>query len=134
MANKPQQCRFEATFMPCRSTTILSPMQKDEPEFKNYANCYKDIRVNLENNDYSDFDSFYQNNNISSDEDYCNILRAGIKRPRVFLKRQPYEKWHNNNDKQKELLLHVISNLLTPNRNPFQIFFTGPAGCGIYNR
>ncbi|XP_043504558.1 ATP-dependent DNA helicase pfh1-like [Polistes fuscatus] len=48
------------------------------------------------------------------------------------------------NDKQRELLLHVILTLLTTNRDPFQIFFTGPAGCGktfvikilmeIYNR
>ncbi|XP_044588740.1 uncharacterized protein LOC123267918 [Cotesia glomerata] len=65
VANKPQQCRFEALFMPSRSTTILSPMQKDEPNFKDYA------------------------------QHYNNILRAGIKRPRVFVKRQPCEKWHN---------------------------------------
>ncbi|CAF4947110.1 unnamed protein product [Pieris macdunnoughi] len=34
-------------------------------------------------------------NNISSDDEYRNILRAGIKRPRVFIKREPSEKWHN---------------------------------------
>lgn len=48
------------------------------------------------------------------------------------------------NDKQQELLLYVISNLLCSNSDPFQIFFTGPAGCSktfvikllieIYNR
>ncbi|XP_053596141.1 uncharacterized protein LOC103578666 [Microplitis demolitor] len=95
VANKPQQCRFEAPFMPSRSTTILSPMQKDEPNFKEHAQRYKNVRINLENNDYSDIDSFYKNNNITCDEDYNNILRAGIKRPRVFVKRQPSEKWHN---------------------------------------
>ncbi|GFV33046.1 ATP-dependent DNA helicase [Trichonephila clavipes] len=45
---------------------------------------------------------------------------------------------------EKELSLHVISHLLSLDRIPFQIFFTGPAGCGkvfvikllleIYNR
>ncbi|GFY21091.1 ATP-dependent DNA helicase [Trichonephila clavipes] len=50
---------------------------------------WRNIRINLENNDYEDFDSFYQQNNISSDDEYCNILRAGIKRPRVFIKREP---------------------------------------------
>ena len=48
------------------------------------------------------------------------------------------------NEKQKGLLLHVISHLLSSDQTPFQIFFTGPAGCGktfvikllmeIYNR
>lgn len=48
------------------------------------------------------------------------------------------------NDKQKEILLHVISHLPSSNSSPLQIFFTGPAGCGktfviklimkIYNR
>ena len=56
--------------MPSRSTTILSPMRKDEPDFKIYLQCYKAIRINLENNDYSDIDSFYEKNNITSDEDY----------------------------------------------------------------
>lgn len=70
-------------------------MQKEEPGFKDYAKRYKDIRINLDNHDYHDIDSFYKSNNINSDEDYYNILRAGIKRPRVFFKRQPCEKWHN---------------------------------------
>lgn len=48
------------------------------------------------------------------------------------------------NQKQHELLVHVIHNILTENRKPLQIFVTGPAGCGktfaiklimdIYNR
>lgn len=48
------------------------------------------------------------------------------------------------NEKQKSLLLHVIYHLLSSDNVPFQIFFTGPAGCGktfvikllmeIYNR
>ena len=81
--------------MPSRSTDILLPMKQDEPDFKNYSKRYKDIRINLENNDYHDIDSFYPQNNISSDDEYRNILRAGIKRLRVFLKRDPSAKWHN---------------------------------------
>ncbi|GFW79849.1 ATP-dependent DNA helicase [Trichonephila clavipes] len=48
------------------------------------------------------------------------------------------------NEKQNRLLLHVIYHLLSSDNVPFQIFFTGPAGCGktfvikllmeIYNR
>lgn len=94
VANRPQQCRFEAPFMPSRTTTILSPMQKEEPGFREYANYYKSIRLNLENQDYLDIGDFYEDNNIISDGHYNNILRAGINRPRVFLRRQPHEKWH----------------------------------------
>ncbi|GFT20198.1 helitron_like_N domain-containing protein [Trichonephila clavipes] len=31
----------------------------------------------------------------ASDEEYVNVIRAGINRPKVFPKRQPHEKWHN---------------------------------------
>jgi DNA replication protein DnaC len=57
---------------------------------------------------------------------------------------QFYELMRMANEKQKALLKHVIANLLSFNRSPFQIFFTGPAGYGktfliklimeIYNR
>lgn len=66
------------------------------------------------------------------------------KRENLMPNKEFYELMRMANDKQKELLLHVILNLLNPNRSPFQIFFTGPAGCGktfviklimkIYNR
>ncbi|GFY23564.1 uncharacterized protein TNCV_1038631 [Trichonephila clavipes] len=91
-ANKPQQCHFEAPFMPNRSTDILLPMKLDETDFKNFAKPYKYIKTNIENNDYHDVDNFYQQNNVSSDDDYRNILRAGITRPRVFLKLELKEK------------------------------------------
>ncbi|GFW92285.1 ATP-dependent DNA helicase [Trichonephila clavipes] len=49
-----------------------------------------------------------------------------------------------SNNKQSELLHHVLSHLLYSNGNPLKIFLTGPAGCGktfviklimeIYNR
>lgn len=94
-ANTHQKCRFETPFMPCRYTTILTPMKKEEPEFSKYKKHYNTIMTNLDNNDYVDIDSFYQENQIISDDYYINVLRAGITRPRVFIKRQPMEKWHN---------------------------------------
>ncbi|GFW43444.1 ATP-dependent DNA helicase [Trichonephila clavipes] len=93
--NKPQQRHFEAQFMSNRSTDILLPMKPDELDFKNFAKRYKDIKTNFENNYYHDIDHFYQQNNISSYDEYRNILRAGITRPRIFIKRKPKEKWHN---------------------------------------
>ena len=93
--NNKKHCRFEAPFMPCRVTTIIKPMPKQHPEFEGYFKHYKNIRINLEANDYPDIDSFYEGNGITSDDEYFKILQAGIKRSRVFVKRQPNEKWHN---------------------------------------
>ena len=90
-----QKCRFEAPFMPSRSTVILIPMEKENPNFKNFQARYEEIHNNLEAEDYSDMDDFFTKNNIHSDEYYNDILRAGIKRPRIFIKRSPREKWHN---------------------------------------
>lgn len=90
-----RQCRFEAPFMPIRQTTILIPLDKENPELQRLKSRYKNIRQNLESNDYENIEHFYQDNCIISDDDYVNILRAGITRPRVFLKRRPSEKWHN---------------------------------------
>lgn len=71
-------------------------MLKEKPGFQEYHKHYKYIRENLEKCEYTDMDNFYADaNNIPSDDYYHNILRAGIIRPRVFIKRQPHEKWHN---------------------------------------
>lgn len=91
----PEKCRFDAPFMPCKFTTILKPMQKNHPGFASYAQRHEQIQINLENDDYENIESFYEKNQISSDEDYFRILEAGIIRPKVFLKRQPRENSHN---------------------------------------
>ncbi|GFR02267.1 uncharacterized protein TNCT_545931 [Trichonephila clavata] len=70
-------------------------MPKEDPSFAKYSLCYKCIVIQLENNDYPDIDTFYEANQVNSDEEYLDILRAGIARQRVFLKREPSEKWHN---------------------------------------
>ncbi|XP_076298854.1 uncharacterized protein LOC143217964 isoform X2 [Lasioglossum baleicum] len=93
-SNKAQKCRFEAPFMPSRKTMILNSMKDTEEGFINYRKRYAQIRVRLENEDFVDIDDFYNRNGINSDEEYCNIIRAGINRPKVFVKREPFEKWH----------------------------------------
>lgn len=60
-------------------------MLKTEPQFQRYLDHYKRIRVNLEQKDYASLNEFYEDNEITSDEYYMDILRAGITRPRVFL-------------------------------------------------
>lgn len=95
LPNKQLKCRFEAPFLPSRATMILTPMPKTEPGFVKYAERYKNMRLDLEENDYLDIDAFFEKNQIISDQHYIDVLRAGITRPKVFLKRTPSEKWHN---------------------------------------
>lgn len=94
-SRRQQKCRFEAPFMPVKKTMILTPMPDTENGFQQYKAKYSSIRKNLEKYEYSGFQSFYDENNIASDEEYVNIIRAGINRPRVFPKREPCEKWNN---------------------------------------
>lgn len=95
LPNKQLKCRFEAPFLPSRATMILTPMPKTEPGFVKYAERYKNMRLDLEENDYLDIDAFFEKNQIISDQHYIDVLRAGITRPKVFLKRTSSEKWHN---------------------------------------
>lgn len=70
-------------------------MEKNNPNFAKYREKYQQIRSNLEIIDYENFIEYYEKNGIESDIHYVNILRAGIKRPKCFLRRQPKEKWIN---------------------------------------
>ena len=75
---------------------IFTPMENTEKGFINCQNRYAQIRIRLESEDFEDMDNFYNRNGINSDEDYCNIIRAGITRPKVFVKREPLENWHHS--------------------------------------
>lgn len=119
-----KECRFEAHFMPSRSIIILSTMQKEEDGFFGYFKHYKNIKSNLEYTDYPDIDPFYFQNNVLLDDHYHHILRAGIKRPRVFLRRQPFEKWYN-------LFNPFILNIMTSNMD--KQFITDIYSCANLN-
>ena len=71
-------------------------MSKEYSSFAENVEHNNNIRINLEKEDYEDIDEFFEKNDITSDEHYLNIFRAGVTRPRVFLKRLPAEKWHNH--------------------------------------
>lgn len=81
--------------MPIKSTEIIIPMQKHEPGFSDYLKNYKEVRRNLKKFEYENFDDFYSKNCIRNDAHYINIIRAGSKRPKCFVRRQPSEKWIN---------------------------------------
>ena len=90
-----QKSRFEAPFMPCKSKMILIPMEKTNPLYKNHLKRYNEIRINLLSKEYDSIDEYYKSTNIRSDEEYKDVLRSGISRPKIFYKRHTSEKWHN---------------------------------------
>lgn len=94
-SRRQQKCRFDAPFMPVKKTMILTPMPDTENGFQQYKAKYSAVQKNLEKYEYNSFQSFYDENVIASDDEYVKIIRAGINRPRVFLKREPCEKWNN---------------------------------------
>ena len=57
------------------------------------------MRISLENDDEEDFSNtlqaFLQHHGVRSDEEYADILRAGINRPTVLLRRTMAQKWIN---------------------------------------
>lgn len=95
-SKRPQNCRFEAPFMPSRSTVILTPMSRDDPRYQDCLKHSKRIRLNLESNKYyEDIEKFYEENGIISEDHYTNILQSSISRPKVFVRRQPCQRWIN---------------------------------------
>ena len=93
-------CRFGAPFWPMNSTKILIPLSKDDGRRKMLKAKYKQMRVSLEHDDDEDFndtlEAFLQHHGVSSDEEYADILSAGINRPTVLLRRTMAQKWINS--------------------------------------
>lgn len=92
---------FERLSCPQKKSKTLLPMNDtdsdySEETFKQFKEHFNLIRINLANNDFTDFEQFYTQKNIKSDEHYYNIIRAGIKRPKLFYRRTPTQKWHNS--------------------------------------
>ncbi|GFW93197.1 ATP-dependent DNA helicase [Trichonephila clavipes] len=81
--------------MPIRSNVILVPMPTDDSRRNTLANYYRCSWKALAENDYRDIDHFLEAHNILSDDFCLDGLRAGIKRPIVFLKWQTTERWIN---------------------------------------
>lgn len=109
--------------MSVKTTMILMPTPDTEDCFQQYKVKYNAIQKKLENYEYNSFQSFYNKNDIASDEEYVNIIRAGINRPRVFPKRKPCKKWHN--------LLNPLIFIVVRSNIDFQ-FITEQYSCAAY--
>ncbi|XP_044588824.1 ATP-dependent DNA helicase PIF1-like [Cotesia glomerata] len=124
----------------CRKLCRENEEADDDDEIHDIATRFPEINP---------FQTLYDNPNSDVNSDLrlatLNKLGAIAKRKENLMPNdQYYELMKMANQKQKELLMHVIYNLQLEDPPPLQIFFTGPAGCGktfvikllmeIYNR
>lgn len=90
-------CRFGIPFWPMNETRVLIPMPKDDDRHGPLKSKFATMKTDLEAKwtDYSSLEEFLNAHNIASYENYLNVLRAGIHRPMVFLKRDISHIWNN---------------------------------------
>ena len=88
-----KRCRFGAPFWPINETRVLFPMPKEDGRREMLAKKFSDIHRSLESDEFEDLNSFPFHHNIATYGNYLNVLRVGITRPRVFLKRTIKQKW-----------------------------------------
>lgn len=81
------------------------------------------------------YDQLYNDPNAAVNEDLrlavLNKLGAIAKKRENLMDNGVFlDLMRSANDKQFSFILHIISHLLSSNKEPLQVFFTGPAGCG----
>jgi hypothetical protein len=90
-------CRFGAPFWPVEHTVVLLPLTKDDGRRRQLKQKYADMHHSLEfDEDFESLNAFLQHHHVENYDYYLNILRAGITRPKVFLKRSIQQCWINN--------------------------------------
>ena len=115
------ECRFGIPFYPMNETSILEPLDLDEYSFEELDKIdmnlekidtfIKEIDENFirNNNDFQlDFHSFLQQLEMTY-ADYIDAICSTLKRPKVFLKREPHE--IRTNGFNKEILLRYRANI-----------------------
>lgn len=103
------KCRFRAPFMPSESTKILVPLPpiadaavedaetiRERERRKDLKAKYEEMHEALERGgDFASLDDFLRTFNVRSEEEYMDVLRAGVARPCVLHRRTPTEKFVN---------------------------------------
>jgi hypothetical protein len=79
-----------------RQTKVLIPIPKEDGRRDMLRLKFADMHRSLGFEECDDMDSFLARHNVRSYDNYLNVLRAGINRPKVFLKRTMQQKWMNN--------------------------------------
>ena len=91
-----KRCRFGAPFWPINETRVLLPMPKEDGRRGMLAKKFADMHKLLESDEFEDLNYFLFHHNIVTYGNYLNVLRAGITRPRVFVKCTIKQKWMNS--------------------------------------
>jgi len=91
-----KRCRFGAPFWPINETRVMLPMPKEDGRREMLAKKFADMHRLLESDEFEDLNSFLFHHNIVTYGNYVNILRVGITRPRLSLKRPIKQKWMNS--------------------------------------
>ncbi|XP_077534692.1 uncharacterized protein LOC144146629 [Haemaphysalis longicornis] len=100
------KCRHGRPFMPSDSTKIMVPFppasdaedaeSARERERRNVLKAkFEEMHDALKRGDYDDLDSFLNTFGVRSEDEYMNVLRAGVPRPCVLHRRTPAEKFVN---------------------------------------
>lgn len=121
----------EKTIKLCRELADENPSAEPVANFLPEVNPYDQLLTNAVNDDIrlATLNKLgpvaKRRENVMKNEDFLTLMRTA-------------------NEKQTELVLHIIHHLSVSDRTPLQLFFTGPAGCGktfliklimeIYNR
>ncbi|CAF0843236.1 unnamed protein product [Adineta ricciae] len=93
------KCRFDIPYFPMSKTMILEPLGDDETlsrkkreEVTLYRqNVKKELdKISKDKDNVLTFEEFLNNINMN-EEEYIQMIRAGLKKPKVFLKRAPNE-------------------------------------------
>jgi hypothetical protein len=79
-------CRFNIPYWPIRETRILLPMAKSDTRKKIYQSWATKLKNMLEKCNYTSFDVFLTDNNLSYLQ-YLDVIRASLRRPMVIFKR-----------------------------------------------
>ncbi|XP_049514317.1 uncharacterized protein LOC119432693 [Dermacentor silvarum] len=86
------KCRFGAPFWPMTHTRVLLPMSTDDERRKLYQDIFHNMHDHLETRSYDSLEAFLAAHDMDETR-YLDVIRAGIKRPMVFLKRRIDQIW-----------------------------------------
>jgi hypothetical protein len=77
-------------------TVVLLPITKDDGRRERLWQKYANMHRSLEFEKFDSLHTFLLHNRIDNNDYYLDILRAGITRPKIFVKWSIAQKWINN--------------------------------------
>ncbi|XP_037505577.1 uncharacterized protein LOC119381899 [Rhipicephalus sanguineus] len=99
--NGRTKCRFNAPFWPMEQTRVIMPLPPAHTEEEKRSQMklkerYSNIHAALETTVYDSMEHLRQHNGIAHDQEYIEIIRAGVSRPTLMMKRDCDQVHFNN--------------------------------------